>query len=403
MQKISQAIESVIPIINIIAARQEPRSSLGTGFVGDSTFPFLELPMEILEIILQCADYRSTQSLLCLASGLKKAVNAKSLFKFHFPRKYLDPAQSTSGGSIYWREISTLARWRGGKYTNKFRIDGELQVMDDNIMIFTASTGEFKKHFWMRCDDITRTKHNIASQGLQYWDRICIIDSKHADPIAAIIERDKVEVCVGSNVVARLALPPPLIDTSTPVLACNNKLYMGQYLFSFDKERISSTRLITGNDGTIIDANPLNDMYMSRKSIGYPVTLWSAENEKIGVIENIFLNTTNPKIKFLDEYRVVGVHGNTIDVADIRKLNGTAVASFTTLRDSSEDIIDAVNHRVIRLTEVSFTSQRMANIWDLNTGQWTGGLYIDSFRKVALNTRYLCVQNFGYTDIVDFR
>lgn len=117
--------------------------------------------------------------------------------------------------------------------------------MDDNIMIFTASTGEFKKHYWMRCDDITRTKHNIASQGLQYWDRICIIDSKHADPIAAIIERDKVEVCVGSNVVARLALPPPLIDTSTPVLACNNKLYMGTRSFNTNSSCLTMFRSIS--------------------------------------------------------------------------------------------------------------------------------------------------------------
>jgi hypothetical protein len=78
---------------------------------------------------------------------------------------------------------------------------------------------------------------------------------------------------------------------------------------------------------------------MSRKSIGYPVTLWSAENEKIGVIENIFLNTTNPKIKFLDEYRVVGVHGNTIDVADIRKLNGTAVASVSNYKISAKFLV----------------------------------------------------------------
>jgi hypothetical protein len=81
--------------------------------VGDSTFPFLELPTEILEIILQCADYRSAQSLMCVSLGLKqrmKSIDAKRLLKSHFPRKYhvLEKAheQPTSLGATYWRDNS---------------------------------------------------------------------------------------------------------------------------------------------------------------------------------------------------------------------------------------------------------------------------------------------------------
>ena len=80
--------------------------------VGDSTFPFLELPMEILEIILQCADYRSAQSLMCVSLGFKqrmKSIDVKGLLKSHFPRKYhvLDRhEQPASLGAIYWRDNS---------------------------------------------------------------------------------------------------------------------------------------------------------------------------------------------------------------------------------------------------------------------------------------------------------
>jgi hypothetical protein len=68
--------------------------------------------MEIIEIILQCADYRSAQSLMCVSLGLKqrmKSIDAKILLKSHFLRKYhvLDRhEQRASLGAIYWRDTS---------------------------------------------------------------------------------------------------------------------------------------------------------------------------------------------------------------------------------------------------------------------------------------------------------
>jgi hypothetical protein len=238
-------------------------SNSGPRLVGDSAFPFLELPMEIIEIILRYADYRSDQSLMCVSLGLKqrmKSIDAKILLKSHFLRKYhvlqnTHDQQPTSLGAIYWRDNSydntcqkvtltessshipfrILARWNSGKYT-KFQIDGVLQDMDENVMVtserepnrigFDSVTG----YSWMRCDDNTRKKHEIKKNTTDYnmRQKACIVDSKGADPIIANVSGSTLYLCVGPNIVSTHTLPYQLVKD---ILCCNYKLFIGTFIW----------------------------------------------------------------------------------------------------------------------------------------------------------------------------
>jgi hypothetical protein len=407
-RKLTQIIESMIPYVNFFENQLRTASQpLGTGFVGDSTFPFLELPMEIIEIILQCADYRSAQSLMCVSLGLKqrmKSIDAKILLKSHFLRKYhvLDRhEQLASLGAIYWRDTSILARWNRGKY-NKFQIEASLEAMDENIMVMSVGkpTGSF---FWTRCDDSTRTKHEInISVRAHNYHQACIIDSTPEHSIIGIIDRDELEVYVGSNVVSTHTLSETKDPYSYNIPCFKNKLYIDKYIYYIDNERFSSTR-IKDNIGNIIDVNPCNEMYASIKSIQfyqYQACVWSAKHEKVGVIDKT-LDTS--VIKFLDEHRIVCGHTNKIDVLDIRKLNGTTISSieFSEPFNLPRMLLDVVNQRVIRLAKVR-NLESIASIWDLNTCSWAGEFYVEKARGINSNTRFFCEGRLDQTNMLDF-
>ena len=242
-----------------------------------------------------------------------------------------------------------MARWNCGKYT-KFVIDGALQDMDENIIVtserepngigFASLTG----YSWMRWDDNTRKKHGIKKNTTDYHlrQKACIVDSKGADPIIANVSGSTLYLCVGANVVSTHTLQYQLVKD---MLCCNYKLFIGtclwisriwylpffnlfsgQYVYTLD-DRGSFVRLFTDNT-SILDVNPLNDMYISNTadSIGrYKNCLWSAKHEKIGEISDRHKYTTT--MKFLDDYRIVGANDQMVEVFDIRKLNGTALAS----------------------------------------------------------------------------
>jgi hypothetical protein len=119
-----------------------------------------------------------------------------------------------------------LARWNRGKY-NKFQIEASLEAMDENIMVMSVGkpTGSF---FWTRCDDSTRTKHEInISVRAHNYHQACIIDSTPEHSIIGIIDRDELEVYVGSNVVSTHTLSETKDPYSYNIPCFKNKLYIG--------------------------------------------------------------------------------------------------------------------------------------------------------------------------------
>jgi hypothetical protein len=250
-------------------------------------------------------------------------------------------------GAIYWRDNSILARWNSGKYT-KFQIDGVLQDMDENVMVtserepnrigFDSVTG----YSWMRCDDNTRKKHEIKKNTTDYnmRQKACIVDSKGADPIIANVSGSTLYLCVGPNIVSTHTLPYQLVKD---ILCCNYKLFIDQYVYTLD-DRGSFVRLFTDNT-SILDVNPLNDMYISNTGDSFSRYLWSAKHEMIGEISDCHKYATT--MKFLDDYRIAGAYDLTVEVFDIRKLNGTALASISAPY-SVTSVIDPANQRFIQ-------------------------------------------------------
>ncbi len=75
-------------------------------FVGDTIFPFLELPTEIIEIIILYLDMYSMLALRCVSTGFKTlSTGAKQLMKFQFPRKYHQINSRPDNASIPWESI----------------------------------------------------------------------------------------------------------------------------------------------------------------------------------------------------------------------------------------------------------------------------------------------------------
>ena len=69
---------------------------------------------------------------------------------------------------------------------------------------------------------------------------------------------------------------------------------------------------------------------------------------------------------------------------------------------ATQIMLDPANLRMITTDN---RASSIVNIWDLNTYDWTGGFYMNSYNRkwLQMNSRYLFVADYAKSEVYDFQ